>query len=82
MNHINSFKIELVLYLKVHLMLCFQKHCFFFYIYIAHWNIIGHSLSSDAYLFPCYMAGLFVTVLLIMLEYLNNPFLFPFPFHL
>lgn len=30
MNHINSFKLELVLYLKVDLMLYFLKHCFFF----------------------------------------------------
>lgn len=52
MNHINSFKIELVLYLKVDLMLYFLKHCFFF-IYTL---LTGTSLATvNCQMFICFL---------------------------
>lgn len=52
MNHINSFKLELVLYLKVDLMLYFLKHCFFF-IYTL---LTGTSLATvNRQMFICFL---------------------------
>lgn len=60
---------------------------FLLYIYVAHCYIIGFCYLSDIFAYPCsIISGLFVTVfsifyhdlILIYVEYLNNPFPPPF----